>query len=298
MNLIDTILGNTIDYKKIKEENVFIIKNDNKNYDINFLIPVRNRTEFAAPMHESFKAAKSNTNLEITFTIIEHSENPLHSKFCKKENINYIWINSNGQLFNKCLCYNMGVFFSQKANSYIFHDLDCLIQSNFFNQLQENIKNQNNCKAIQCFTGRRVLYLNAELTKKIIKKEFAVDDLSIQLPEVDYPILGGKIMIGAPGGSIYVERELFFEVGGYDAELFLANSPEDIFFWTKIETIDKMHTSDNPPIEIYHMYHEPTWMHNPHIHQMEGIYNIFKEMNIEDKKELIKLKSKLINEYR
>lgn len=298
MNLIEIIQKNSINYKKIKEENVFIIKNDNKNYDINFLIPVRNRTEFAMPMYESFESAKSNTNLKIAFTIIEHSENPLHSKFCKTKNIDYIWLNSNGELFNKCLCYNMGVFFSQKAKSYIFHDLDCLIQSNFFKQLEENIKNQNNCKAIQCFTGRRVLYLNPELTNKVIKKEFEIDNLSINLPEVDYPRLGGKIMIGAPGGSIYVERELFFEVGGYDPELFLANSPEDIFFWTKIDTINKMHISDNPPIEIYHMYHEPTWMQNPHIHQMEEIYNIFKKMSIEEKKEIIKLKSNLIHEYR
>ena len=131
-----------------------------------------------------------------------------------------------------------------------------------------------------------------------LKKEFLIDDLNINLPEVDFPRLGGKIMIGAPGGSIYVERNLFFEVGGYDSELFLANSPEDIFFWTKIDTINKMYTSENPPIEIYHMYHEPTWMNNPHIHDMENINNTFLQMSLENKKEFIKFKSDLINEYK
>lgn len=297
MNLEEIVSQNSLNYKEIKDNNVFIIKDDDTIYDINFLIPVRGRTEFASSMYDSFKTACTNTNLKITYTVIEHSDNPMHSKFCKTEGIDYIWINSNGRLFNKCLCYNIGVFYSQKSNSYIFHDIDCLIQSDFFIKLSENIQNQN-AKATQCFTGRRVLYLNPELTKRVIKKEFEIDKLNIEMPEVDYPRMGGKIMIGAPGGSIYVERGLFFEAGGYDAELFLANSPEDIFFWTKIDTINKMHTSDNPPIEIYHMFHEPTWMNNPHINEMQNINNIFQQMNIEEKKEFIKFKSELINEYK
>ncbi len=297
MNLKDIVSKRSINYKEIKDNNIFIIKNEETLYDINFLIPVRGRLEFASSMYDSYKNACSNTDLKITYTVIEHSDNPMHSKFCKNEKIDYIWINSNGGLFNKCLCYNMGVFYSQKANSYIFHDIDCLIQSDFFQKLSKNIENQN-ARAIQCFTGRRVLYLNPQLTQKVIKKEFAVDNLTIDLPEVDYPRLGGKIMLGAPGGSIYCERELFFTVGGYDSELFLANSPEDIFFWTKIDTIDKMYISNNPNIEIYHMFHEPTWMNNPHINEMQNINNTFQQLSIEEKKDFIKFKSELINEYK
>lgn len=298
MNIKNIVTSNLINYKYIKENNVFIINNVDEVFDINFLIPVRNRTEFAKPMYNSFKEACLKSNLNITYTVIEHSENPLHSKFCKNENINYIWINSNGGLFNKCLCYNIGVFYSQKSKNYIFHDLDCLIQSDFFNKLESNIKNKNNCKAIQCFVDRRVLYINPILTKKIINNEFAIDNLSINLPEIDYPRLGGQIMFGAPGGSIFVERNLFFDVGGYDADLFLANSPEDIFFWDKIETITKMETCNNPAIELYHMYHEPTWMHNPHISNMTEIHNIFRNMSLEEKISFVKFKSELINEYR
>ncbi len=297
MNLKDIVVKNSINYKDIKDDNVFIIKNDDLIYDINFLIPARGRLEFASTMYDSFKAACVNSNLKITYTVIEHSDIPLHIKFCKNENINYIWINSSEGLFNKCLCYNMGVFYSQKAKSYIFHDIDCLIQTDFFKKLFENVKNKN-ATAIQCFTGRRVLYLNTEMTKRVVKKEFLIDNLNIKLPEVDYPRMGGKIMIGAPGGSIYVERDLFFEVGGYDAEMFLANSPEDIFFWTKIDTINKMHISDNPPIEIYHMYHEPTWMNNPHINEMQILNNTFQNMSINEKKDFIKFKSDIINEYK
>jgi predicted glycosyltransferase involved in capsule biosynthesis len=287
-----------IDYKKIKEDNIVIIQNPEAAYDINFLITVRGRLEFSEPMYKSFLEACKNSELNITYTIVEHSEIPEHSKFCKKNKINYIWIKSEpGELFNKCLAYNMGAFFGNKSKYLLFHDIDCLVQSNFFINLAENISNKK-CRAIQCFTGRRVLYINQEFTPKVISGEFPIDKLNIDMPEVDYPRMGGQIMIGAPGGSILVERDLFFEVGGYDAEIFLANSPEDAFFWTKIDTIDKMHVSDNPNIELYHMYHHPTWMNNPHVYEMQAINNRFTALSIEDKKNIIKLKSDMINEFK
>jgi len=91
---------------------------------------------------------------------------------------------------------------------------------------------------------------------------------------------------------------LFFEVGGYDPELFLANSPEDAFFWQKVDIIDKMYICDTPDIELYHMYHAPTWMNNPRIHEMEAINHNFKLMSEESKKEVIQLKADMIKEYK
>ena len=296
--LSNEIKNKTLDYNKIKDDSIVIIQNPEEAYDINFLITVRGRREFAQPMFDSFKVAAEKSPLSITYTIIEHSENPEHSKFCKKNKLNYIWIKSNpGELFNKCLSYNMGVFFGNKSKYVLFHDIDCLVQSDFFLKLFDNISHKQ-CRAIQCFTGRRVLYINEAFTPKVIAGEFLVDDLNIDMPEVDYPRLGGKIMIGAPGGSILVERELYFEVGGYDAELFLANSPEDAFFWEKIDTIDKMHVSDEPDIELYHMYHPPTWMNNPHVHEMQAINNKFKALNVDNKKKIILYKSEMIKEFK
>lgn len=296
--IINKINNNKIDYKKIKDDNIVIIQNPEELYDINFLITARGRADFAQPMYDSFKAAAEKSSLNITYTVVEHSEIPEHSKFCKKNKLNYIWIKSApGELFNKCLSYNMGVFFGPKSKYCLFHDIDCLVQSNFFLNLFDNISHKQ-CRAIQCFTGRRVLYINQEFTPKVISGEFPVDKLSLDMPEVDLPRLGGKVMIGAPGGSIMVERDLFFEVGGYDAELFLANSPEDAFFWTKVDTIDKMHISDDPDIELYHMYHPPTWMNNPFVHDMQAINGIFNQLLTDDKKEIINLKAETIEEFK
>lgn len=297
-DLIKYIKAKKIDYNKVKEDSVIIIQNPKSSYDINFLITARGRTDFAQPMYDSFKAAAEKSPLNITYTVVEHSENPEHSKFCKKNKLNYIWIKSvPGELFNKCLSYNMGVFFGHKSKYCLFHDIDCLVQSHFFINLFDNISHKQ-CRVIQCFTGRRVLYINEQFTPKVISGEFPVDKLSLDMPEVDFPRMGGQVMIGAPGGSIMVERDLFFEVGGYDAELFLANSPEDAFFWVKIDTIDKMHVSDDPNIELYHMYHPPTWMNNPHVSEMQIINNTFKELSVEDKKEIINLKAEIIKEFK
>lgn len=296
--LIEKIKAGSIDYNKVKEENIVIIQDPEGAYDINFLITARGRADFSEPMYRSFLAAAEKSPLNITYTIVEHSEIPEHSKFCKKNKLNYIWIKSAPEeLFNKCLAYNMGAFFGPKSKYILFHDIDCLVQSDFFLNLFDNISKKK-ARAIQCFTGRRVLYINEQFTPKVIAGEFPVDELSLDMPEVDLPRLGGKVMIGAPGGSILVERDLFFEVGGYDAELFLANSPEDAFFWEKIDTIDKMHISDDPDIELYHMYHPPTWMHNPRASEMTIIMNIFRALSVEDKKKIIAMKSNMINKYK
>ncbi len=111
-------------------------------------------------------------------------------------------------------------------------------------------------------------------------------------------MLGGKVMLGAPGGSILVERSLFFDVGGYDDDLFLANSPEDAYFWEKIDTIDKMYTANNPKIDIFHMYHPPTYMGNPFINQMKKTYEDFKSLSLKEKTKIINIRSEQFKKFR
>jgi predicted glycosyltransferase involved in capsule biosynthesis len=290
--LIDFIQRENIDYDLLRQENVSLIYNKDDFFDINFIITVRGRLGFAKPMYDSFVKAVNSINMKICYTVVEHSVNPEHSKFCKNNKINYIWIKSpeNG-MFNKCLAYNCGVIFGPKSKYVLLHDIDCLIQHNFFHLLMDNYENKK-FRAIQCFVDRRVMYCNQDVTNELISKTIDVDIL-----HEDYYGVNPPPILGAPGGSIMVERDLFFEVGGYEEAFFQGNSPEDAFFWQKVDTISKMWTSDFPRINIYHMNHPVTYYDNPRINEMVAILESFKEMSHEDKIRYIQAKSESIKMY-
>lgn len=283
---------NRIDYEKLREDSIFVLYNKEEEYDLNFIVPVRGRLGFASPMYNSFLRAREKSNLKISYTVVECSEIPEHSKFCKTNKINYIWIKSQpGELFNKCLSLNFGAIFSVRAKAFLFHDLDCLVQSDFFEKLYKNIETKA-CKAIQCFHGRRVLYLDQVTTDKIVGNSMSVDELELGMDGVSLPMY-----IGAPGGSIFIDKDLFFEIGGYDPEFFQANAPEDIFFWDKVCTVSAMETSDNPEIDLFHMNHPPTYYSNPQIGHMTKIHNTFKGLDKPGREELINEKKNIISKF-
>jgi predicted glycosyltransferase involved in capsule biosynthesis len=220
------------------------------------------------------------SGLNISLTISEHSFNPEHSQFCKKNKINYIWIKSE-EPFNKCLAMNVAALYSSTAKYLLFHDIDCLMQKDFFINLMLNI-NSKNCKAIQCFHGRRVLYLDQEVTENVLSKKTCVDELAFGNKCISPPQV-----FGAPGGSICIETNLFFEVGGYDPELFNSNAPEDVFFWNKVGELDEMQTCDSPNIDLFHLNHPVTYYDNPRIQEMQHLNRSFFTATPEQKKEFI-----------
>lgn len=282
--LINLLNLNEINYNDVIN-NCYIKLFDEDEFDINFIIPVKSRTSFAKPMYDSFLNAKLNSNLKISYTIVEISDKNEHKDFCEENKINYVWFKTDAPLFNKCLGLNVGALFTVKSKSLLFHDIDCLIQSDFFIKLEENIKNKN-AEAIQCFHGRRVLYLNDTLTNMVINKEIDVDAFKL-----DYEGISLPEFIGAPGGSIFINKDLFLKVGGFEPEFFSANAPEDAFFWHKVDTISKMHVCDEPNIDIFHMNHPLTCYSNPNIHPMLNIFNMFKNYDLDNKILYIKTKS-------
>lgn len=286
-NRFENLLNiNKIDYLKIKKESYFKLYKKDEYYDINIIIPIKGRKSFIKPLYKSLISSSKKSNLKICFTIVEMSETPEHKDFCEKNNINFIYIKSD--IFNKCLAMNFGAMFSIKSKSFIFHDLDCLVQSDFFLNLEKNIKLKKS-KAIQCFTGRRVLYLDEQLTSRVIKGEVDIDKFCISYIGIS---VGSY---GAPGGSIYVEKDIFFEVGGYDPEFFTLYAPEDAFFWDKIEMLTKIDICDSPVIDLFHMSHESSY--NANINYMIDTYNLFKSNDIRSKLELILEKKNLIKSF-
>ncbi len=281
-------------YEKLKNSIVSVIKTE-EDVDINFIIPARGRVDFSKSIFESFEAAKKECNKKICFTFVEHANYPQHGKYFKNKDANYFFISCGEKdAFNKCLAYNVGAMFGPKAKHMVFHDLDIVVKKDFFNNILANLEDTDSA-AIQCYSDRRVLFCDEDLSQRVINNEFNVEDLNLDVPGVSLPMNEGKVSTGSKGGSIMVSNEMFKKVGGFDPELFEGYSSEDQFFWDKLEQFQPVSYADSPKVEIFHLWHKP--MHGDAVKSLivEGRFKSFFRLSPEEKKEFINLKSNLLN---
>jgi len=290
--LINKILSKKIDYEYIKnEDSHFLLFDEDQDFDINVIIGTRGRKEFLNPLIDSFKEAIKNTDKKICLTIINHAIFPEHLKYCKTNKINYIWTKGNEvEQYSRSFVYNFGVKYGNQSKFYLLHDLDILVKKNFFKELYKNLKNY---KCLQTYGKRRVLYLSEELTKKIISKEIDYNNFDENSTGVSLPMYNGHPALGSKGGSILIEKDLFFNVGGFDPELFWGYAAEDQFFWEKVNIVSNVGFADEPSIDLFHMWHPPSVSSNPLLYDMEKDWLCFKNMNQNEKKEIIELKKQL-----
>lgn len=288
--LKERVLINEANYEQLISSCEFHLNDPNKQPYINFIVPVKNRLEFSEPLYEYFIKAKNKFSKPISFTVVENDEFPKHKKFFQNKNVNYIFIRCmDGDLFNKCLCYNIGALINQKAKYYLFYDLDIIMKSDFFCNIEKNIV-KNNPKFLQCYTKKRVLNCGVKITEKIIYNKTNLDKLS------DKSVGIKPFSTGSKGGAVLVEKKAFYNIGGYDPELFAGYSHEDSFFWEKLSTLYKPHYCNNPPIELFHMKHETQYSNNVFFPFMEETYNFFCSLNKKDKIEFIKFKKSILND--
>jgi hypothetical protein len=284
-----------IDYDGSVARGILDIRNS-EGAEVNFIIPVRGRIDFLEKTLESVKTAARRFGRRVNLTVSENSSKPEHRETAKSLDVDYIWTESL-EPFNKCFAMNVAVFFTHKTPFLIFHDVDCLVQSDFFIRVFDNISKKK-CKAIQTFSDRRVLYLDERVTTEILGDKFPIDNLSIKTPGVNPPFRpDGSIAYGAPGGSVCVARELFFRIGGYDPYYFESYAPEDIFFWLKAEVFEIFETCTLPRNEIYHMHHPKVEIDPRKLFLMEQIRTKFEKMRNEEKWELLEKMYNKIKKY-
>lgn len=282
--LYQRILSEKINYKEFKQSCIIDLKNQ-KEVDINVILPVRDRDDFVKPCINHLNKAINNCDWDISITLAEESVTPKHVD--KVSGIaNYIHIPSENILMNKCLAHNCAFKYSNKAKYYLFHDIDILVQSDFFEKTISNI-NQLQAKALQTFSKRRVLNMNKYLTEAVLSNQIDINDLNENYEHIEIP------QEGAPGGSILIERELFIEIGGYDPELFYGYAPEDKFFWDKIEILSKVNFPVHD-VELFHMHHDIMTHKNPYLWNMHKYLEILSLMNPPEKKEFLNIKQKLL----
>ena len=186
--------------------------------------------------------------------IVEHSPNAEFEEYCKKENIEYLWFyldiqNPNTPIgqFNKALCYDKAFLFGEKADWYLFHDNDVLVPHTFWALLDANCARAKT-KFIQPYTHRCLLGLKEHIAPAFRKDLTLVDK---PIDPKDY----NEIMEGAPGGSLYLHRDRYLEVGGHDPNYCWGWGPEDAFFFFKVKLFEPIAYADDPQIEMVHLYH-------------------------------------------
>jgi hypothetical protein len=224
-----------------------------KEYDIVTIIPFRGRKWHLEKTLETLMKAAKKVKSKIGFVVIENASSPTAEEMVKKfKGVEYRWLNSWDKIFNKCICHNVGTAISSSKFLH-FHDCDLIVPENFYKIMEDSLSKS---RAVQCFTSRRVNYLNEEATKDF----FAGLDIDKIVSDEKSFNVG---LYGAPGGSIAVERDLYLEVGGFDSHFFWAYSIEDNFFWKKLERKTSVLSMDNPKVELYHLWHPPGWGKNP-----------------------------------
>jgi hypothetical protein len=301
-NMIRLIKENRINYSKIISDPHFYKSITEETTDITMLIPVKDRISFLKPSVHYIRESQKNGPYKIKLIYIENDSIPKFKEACEELGVDYVYIpidksQSNG-FFAKSLCYNIGFFIAPKTNWYIFHDLDILIDKDYFNKL--SVYMGKNPSWVQPYTKRRVRFLSDDITKNVCSNSF-IDLSTLSDEEATVPCNSGST-----GGSILVRNDMIEKVGGYDPELFFGYAPEDMFFWIKLEAIMKelgyVSTcfngggtyADDPPIEVYHMAHLPTANTNPYYKPMISILESFYEYSYVDKFKIVVLKSEIL----
>ncbi len=271
------IKRNRFSYNEIEKKSIVSLLN-NAEYTINTIIGFRGRPEFHASIIESFHNAfkyyqNKHPDNKHTFclTFVEHSRETTSREKLQGQ-VNYLWTPGNiVDQYSRSFAYNFGVKYSNKAKYYLLHDLDILVKENFFEELFNNLGSH---KCMQPYGKKRVLYMSKELSEKVLKKEVDYNTFSENTPGVSPPkILGSK------GGSILVEHDLYYKIGGFDPEIFWGYATEDQFFWEKLLIVNgDVPFADNPPIDMFHMWHPLTIASNPFLGAMNHYFKEFKTM--------------------
>ena len=283
--ILKTIQENNVNYRSVIKRSKVIMKTG-ESY-IRVIIPVRNRDDFIEPTIRSLNSWKG----EVAITLVEHDRKLKHKNKCKKLGVDYIGIKAKrDEPFNKCLAFNVGVLVSGNSEWLLMHDVDCMVQDRFFTNLLKNA-HRHRSGAIQSFNKRRVLYCTDWLSKSLIRGVTDVNDLNEDSDGIF--TCEGK----APGGSIFIKRDLFFTVGGYDPELFHGYSPEDRFFWDKVCVFGEICSANNPITDIFHLHHEYMGNTNPQFKKMLKIANAFGKLGYINKCEVIKYKQEILSSW-
>lgn len=226
--------------------------------------------------------------------IVENSPYFELEKIANDFNCEYLWFYMDFQnpelplgQFNKALCYDKSFLFTSPAEWYLFHDNDILVPRDFWSRIDANVRRAQT-KFLQPYTHRCLLNTLPEVAEGL-RTNPALADTNLH-EDMRYPL-----MPGAPGGSLYLHRERYLEVGGHDPNFFWGYGPEDRFFFEKLKLLEPISYADDPPIEMIHLWHPSAENNNPFRHQMDWFsFAFFEGKSLDEKRMYMKEKQTLL----
>ena len=228
--------------------------------------------------------------------IVEHSDYPILEKIALDFSCEYFWMFLDprdprlpfGQ-FNKALCYDKSFLFGSPAEWYLFHDNDVLVPRDFWKRLDENIQ-RTKSQFLQPYTHRCLLNTFPDIAQRIREN----------LELADFPLMEemyAPMAPGAPGGSLYLNRQRYLDVGGHDANFCWGYGPEDQMFFDKVKLLEPIEYADNPPIEMIHLWHATAQNNNPFRHEMDWFVKFFfYNKPVEEKMAFMATKKRLLED--
>lgn len=229
------------------------------------LIPTLRRLQSIDPPVEGYRPV---------ICLVEHSPYPDLQQIADEFGCEYLWLLLDprdptlpiGQ-FNKALCYDKAFLYTSPAEWYLFHDNDVLVPKDFWKRIDENVKRAKT-KFLQPYTHRCLLNTTPEIAE-MFRRNIALADEPL-LDDMFYPKTPG-----APGGSLYLKRERYLDVGGHDPNYCWGYGPEDLLFFNKLAILEPIAYADEPPIEMIHLWHPTAQNNNPFLNEMDWFVKLF-----------------------
>jgi hypothetical protein len=259
------------------------------------IMPVLGRKENVLAVLKRFKMIHlPSEGYRPEICIVEHSPTSEFQQIASDFSCEYIWMFLDprdptlplGQ-FNKALCYDKAFLFGSPAHWYLFHDNDVLVPRDFWKRLDENIA-RTKSQFLQPYTHRCLLNTYPEIAEHI----------RLNLELADFPLMEdmyAPLSPGAPGGSLYLSRQRYIDVGGHDGNYCWGYGPEDQMFFDKVKLFEAIAYADEPPIEMIHLWHTTAQNDNPFRHEMDWFVKVFfAQKPVEEKKAFMEEKKHLL----
>ena len=284
-DLFPAIENGKRDYGKIILHGDFRCDQIDTHRDVNIVIGCCGRPDLLRATVLHLKKSLGSTDLRVSIVVSEMGSEPLFRDFAADLGVEYLFIpfeaSDTENKHSEALSQSLAYFCIRKSQWYCFHCADIVVPEDWLARLEVLLKK--NRGFIQPYSGKKLQYLSPEYSQMVVEANGTTN-----IRELEASILSGsgpglkkldnhQSIAGNTGGSIFVTRNDFEQVGGFEPEIFFGWGWEDILLWSKLEFLyalfhkqdmSELYSNNNfhqgnatypeHPLLVFHLYHEPS----------------------------------------